>query len=146
MKQSLKTTVNKGNRLKVSIPGKAKHKVVIVKQGVPKIKIISPKTGIEQKFIKVKEKEIAYPPGYIRTRTGIIIPEGIGEPVPASKFRNGFLKAKEEIELLINDVVKTMKTEYAIKEIELAVSFNAEGKFLGFGIGGAASMKIKVAP
>lgn len=39
-----------------------------------------------------------------------------------------------------------MNTSYGIKEIELAVSFDAEGKFLGFGVGGSVTMKITIAP
>lgn len=35
---------------------------------------------------------------------------------------------------------------YSISEIELAASFGADGKFMGFSVGGATSIKIKIRP
>jgi hypothetical protein len=39
-----------------------------------------------------------------------------------------------------------MSDEYSISEMELSASFNAEGKFLGIGVGGAKSITIRVKP
>jgi hypothetical protein len=35
---------------------------------------------------------------------------------------------------------------FDINEIEIAISFSAEGKFLGFGVGGAASITLRIKP
>lgn len=86
------------------------------------------------------------PNGYIN-QNGIILPADItNKPIPTSKMKTGLKKAKSEIKALIQSIVDTMADNYIIKEIELMASFNAEGKFLGIGIGGATSIKIKIAP
>ena len=92
-----------------------------------------------------KRERIEITKGY--TQQGILYTrDGTINPIPPTKFRAGFAKAKEEIERIINDLVKTMKVNDFIKEIEVTISFDADGKFLGFGIGGSASVKIKIAP
>ena len=64
--------------------------------------------------------------------------------VPPSKFRLGFKKAKKEIDEIINDIVLSMRTNDVISEVELSIGFNVKGEFIGFGVGGAASLKIKI--
>lgn len=39
-----------------------------------------------------------------------------------------------------------MKGEYSIREIELSASFNADGKFMGFGVGSDMAIKIRISP
>ncbi len=39
-----------------------------------------------------------------------------------------------------------MADGFTIKEIELSASLNAEGKFLGFGVGGAATVTVRIGP
>jgi hypothetical protein len=36
--------------------------------------------------------------------------------------------------------------QYNIDKVELTVSFNAGGEFIGFGVGGAASIRITIIP
>lgn len=39
-----------------------------------------------------------------------------------------------------------MTMDFEVSEIELSMSFSAKGEFLGFRIGGAASIKVKIKP
>jgi hypothetical protein len=55
-------------------------------------------------------------------------------------------KARTEIARAIREFGMVLTTDYSIKEIQLEFSFSAEGKFLGFGAGGAASFKVVVVP
>ena len=84
--------------------------------------------------------------GYIETESGILLPKQLITPVKASKLKTGFSNAKKEIDKVLQEIVSSMKGEYKITEIELVASFSADGKFMGFGVGGAASIKIKIAP
>jgi hypothetical protein len=78
---------------------------------------------------------------------GVLIKEAdLPKPVDASSLRKGLEKAKRDIKSMINEIADIMTAQYNISEIELSVSFNAEGKFMGFGVGGATSIKIKIAP
>ena len=43
-------------------------------------------------------------------------------------------------------MMEKMAEPYEITEIEFNASFSADSKFMGFGVGGAASIKIKIAP
>jgi len=46
----------------------------------------------------------------------------------------------------VQEIVDTATNDYIISEIELTASFNAEGKFMGFGVGGEVSIVIKIKP
>jgi hypothetical protein len=84
--------------------------------------------------------------GY-RMYNGVLVKEAdLPKPVDASSLRKGLEKAKRDIKNMINEIADIMTAQYSISEIELSVSFNAEGKFMGFGVGGATSIKIKIAP
>ena len=91
-----------------------------------------------------------YLQGYKKTAfNGIYIPNEYIKsvpPVPPGKLRAGFSKAKNEINGFVSEIMETMTTNYKISEIELSASFSADGKFLGFGVGGAATIKIKLTP
>lgn len=84
--------------------------------------------------------------GFERTSSGLFVPEKTKTPVPASKLRTGFKNAKNEINSVIEEFVSAMTQNYVISEIEFSASFSADGKFMGFGIGGAATIKIKIKP
>ena len=68
------------------------------------------------------------------------------KPVDASSLRKGLEKARRDVKSMINETANIMTAQYNIRGLELSVSFNAEGKFMGFGVGDAASIKIKIAP
>ena len=91
-------------------------------------------------------RKIPIPAGWAITPGGIIAPTGTIRPIPTSKLKEGVETAKTEIKKMIDEVASILTTEYDIKEIELFISFSAKGKFLGIGAGGAASIKIKIAP
>jgi hypothetical protein len=82
------------------------------------------------------------PPGY-RLQNNLYVP---GTIVQASALKKGFESAKKEIRAMVDEIAGIMNNDYKIGEIELMVSFSADGKFMGFGVGGATSMKIKIVP
>jgi hypothetical protein len=86
------------------------------------------------------------PSEYVMANRVMIRRSDLPEPVDTSALRKGFDKAKKEINDMINEIAGIMTASYNISEIELTISFSADGKFLGFGVGGAASIKIKIAP
>jgi len=109
------------------------------------VKTIARKSVIQA---PTKPKAILYraPSGYEQTATGqILVPEA-KKPVPTGKIKNGIEKAQEAIKGMIDGFSKTLTEEYSIKEIEFSVSFSADGKFLGFGVGGETSITVKIAP
>lgn len=86
------------------------------------------------------------PSGYQGTKSGLLVPETLGTVIPPSKFNKGLNSARDIIKESIDEFAKFMAHDMEISEIELSISFNANGEFLGFGIGGAASVKIKIRP
>lgn len=47
---------------------------------------------------------------------------------------------------MCDEISALMTSSYNIDKVELTVSFNAAGEFIGFGPGGAASIKITIIP
>ncbi|HVN95805.1 MAG TPA: hypothetical protein VMT62_05215 [Syntrophorhabdaceae bacterium] len=81
---------------------------------------------------------------YRLDRGGLYLPDGVVDP---SALKKGFAKAKTEIRSMIDEVAGLVVSgEHKVSEIELSVSFSADGKFLGFGVGGETSIKIKIVP
>ena len=58
----------------------------------------------------------------------------------------GLTKAKDEIDGLIQEIIDTSTADYEIHELEFAASFSADGKFLGIGVGGAATITLRIRP
>lgn len=83
---------------------------------------------------------------FAENEAGLLVPYHLHKPVPAGKLMEGFEKAKSQIKRMTKEIVSTMNQDYIISEIELSASFNADGKFMGFGVGGAATIKIKISP
>ncbi len=91
------------------------------------------------------------PIGHKLSAGGIFVPVSIADPpidgvVPANKLKKGLESAQKQITSLIQEIVDTATEDYRISEIELAASFNADGKFLGFGVGGEATIVIRIRP
>ncbi len=86
------------------------------------------------------------PRGYKETSSGIFVPDSPGKPVSPSKFTKGLKSAKSSIQEAISEFSDFITQEMEISEIELSISINAKGEFLGFGVGGDASVKIKIRP
>lgn len=86
------------------------------------------------------------PPGFSRSTSSALLVPRPRNPVPPGKLRKGLADAKRELDHSLQEVVETLTGSYGIKEIKLTMSFSAEGKFLGFGAGGAFAMEITVCP
>lgn len=78
--------------------------------------------------------------------SGIAVPLSIIGIVPVSKLEAGLEKAQIGILKLVRSFSKFATAEYTVKEIEVSLGFDANGKFLGIGVGGAASVKMKLSP
>lgn len=86
--------------------------------------------------------------GYGKSDGGILIRSDANnkDVVPPSKLRAGIIAAQAEIRKSLDDIVSIMAQDFEIYEIELTASFSADGKFLGFGVGGAATITIRIRP
>lgn len=105
------------------------------------------KTGRARKKRRPK-KARSLPMGYAATPDGLLVPASIGDelsPVPPEKIRFGLTKAKTEIQKLMEELAE-LTDGYTVSEIELAASFSADGKFLGIGVGGATTIKVRFKP
>lgn len=85
------------------------------------------------------------PSGYKVSPGGKVLVPG-GAVVEPSQLRKGITKAKDEINDLIQEVIDTSTSDYDIHEIEFAASFSADGKFMGIGVGGAATITFRIRP
>ena len=74
------------------------------------------------------------------------LPKEQQRTVSATALKTGFERAKDEIAGMCDEISALMTDRYNIGEVELTVSFNAAGEFIGFGAGGAASIKITIIP
>ena len=86
--------------------------------------------------------------GFSQAQSGIFVPTILANPVvvPANKFREGIEDAHVQIKKTLQGFVKIFTQEFEVSEISLTLSFNAEGKFLGFGAGGEMSVTVKIVP
>jgi len=73
-------------------------------------------------------------------------PSEQGKTVSATALKRGFARAKDEIIGMCDEISALLTDRYNIGQVELTVSFNASGEFIGFGVGGAASIKITIIP
>lgn len=81
--------------------------------------------------------------GYQVGPAGLFV-KGVVEP---SAIKKGIEKAKEQIRSVIDGFAGIVVADgHRISEIELSVSFDVSGKFLGIGVGGATSIKVKIVP
>ncbi len=113
----------------------------------------APKRGPRKKPVTGKRKPPSkkaqkLPLGYLQSAGGLLIPAKVTEevtPVPPAKIRSGLSKARNEIKKLM-EALSELTEGYTVAEIELAASFNADGKFLGIGVGGATTIKVRFRP
>jgi myo-inositol-1-phosphate synthase len=87
---------------------------------------------------------LAAPPGC--GKIGALFTPQQSSLVKPSKLRQGIASAKQQLDETLDELLRTTTGPYEIKEIKLVASFSADGKFLGFGVGGAASMEITICP
>jgi hypothetical protein len=124
------------------------------KKGVVRKKHVVKRRG--RKTATVKKKKVApaagylskpnIPSGYTKTGGDIFIRTVDFKPVRPGKLQKGFEKAQKEIKKILNGIQKNMGKDYSVSEIQMSVSFDASGKFLGIGIGGSTQIMIKVVP
>jgi hypothetical protein len=86
-------------------------------------------------------------PGFM-LQNGLHVPLGSpsGKVVPPSKFASGLEASQKQIRHSLSELASVFTQDFEVSEIELSVSFSADGKFLGFGVGGAMSVKVKIKP
>ena len=68
-----------------------------------------------------------------------------GKPVAVDKVIEGLEAAVGKIEDIIS-VINCSLQSSDISEVELTISFDAQGKLLGIGVGGATSITIRIKP
>jgi hypothetical protein len=73
-------------------------------------------------------------------------PQEQQKTVSAAALKRGLARAKDEIVGMCDEISALMTSRYNIGKVELTVSFNAAGEFIGFGSGGAASITITIIP
>jgi hypothetical protein len=96
-----------------------------------------------------KKKIGAPPPGYTINPSGTMLVPAFAtrrSTTPASKLREGISKAQSEIKESLQEIAALMTMDFEVAEIEFSISFSADGKFLGFGVGGSTAIKIKIKP
>ena len=74
------------------------------------------------------------------------LPQEQQKTVSPAALKRGLERAKNEIAGMCDEISALMTSRYSIGKVELTVSFNAAGEFIGFGSGGAASIKITIIP
>lgn len=67
-------------------------------------------------------------------------------PVPAARLKEGVAQANRALAEVIEQFGSTLSGDYDISALEVMVSFSEDGRFLGFGQGGAATMTLSVTP
>ena len=85
--------------------------------------------------------------GYARRRGRgpDVLPESNGapEPLPTSKLEKGLSEAKLLIRDMVHELAAAMGDDAELTEVGCVLSFSADGKFLGVGVGGATSLRCK---
>lgn len=102
----------------------------------------------KKKAKKKVAKKKPLPPGFKKNVGGLIVPsevDSIDTVVEPSRLAEGVRSAKREVRSLI-DELEDFAEGYDVSEVSLEVSFSADGKFLGVGVGGATSLGLKLTP
>lgn len=87
------------------------------------------------------------PIGFHVATSGLLVPDSVApKPVPATKLQAGLRTARKQIDDSLDELLRVVAGPYKISSIEIELSFSADGKFLGFGVGGATSMKLIIEP
>lgn len=108
-----------------------------------------PKKAVAKKPAAKKAVTKPAPSGWSTNAGGLVLVEERTSSTlltPASKLRKGFSASQVEIKESIQEIATLLSLDFEVSEIELSISFSAEGKFLGFGVGGATSIKVKIRP
>ena len=120
------------------------------KKSASRTRPASKKKKASKKKVAARKKAASYdrrsiPSGYTITPGGMAIPSDAAEPVKPSRIRKGIEHASAEIAGMIHELDRAV-AGVEIAEIELTVSFDAQGKFVGIGVGGATSIAVRFKP
>lgn len=74
------------------------------------------------------------------------MPARTAAPVPLARLKNGVRDANRALAEVVEQFGHTLEGGYDISALEVTVSFADDGRFLGFGKGGAASMTLSITP
>ena len=89
---------------------------------------------------------IRRPPASQETNRPVHVSADSSQPIAAYKLKKGFEAAQGDILDTITTIANTLSESGNVIEVELSASFNSDGRFIGFGAGGAATMKIRISP
>ena len=70
----------------------------------------------------------------------------VAKAVSVQQLKAGIGQANKALAEVVEQFGTTLRGDYDIGAIEVSVSFDADGRFMGFGSGGAASMKLSLTP
>lgn len=129
------------SKVKAAAKKSAVKKMVVPKRPVAKKAAARPAA---KKAIFAAKPEL----GYNQSKGGILVPAGSESPsyVSTGKLQAGIENAKDQIKGTLQNIAAVFTQDFEVSEIELSVTFTADGKFLGFGTGGAMSVKVKISP
>ena len=98
----------------------------------------------EDERYKVK-RTAAYAPRAPHVPNAPHVPRG--DIVDPFALKKGIEMAKGQIRSMVDEITGVLSNDkHTVTEVQLSLSFSADGKFLGFGHGGATSVSIKIAP
>lgn len=86
------------------------------------------------------------PPGFKERPGGLLVPEAVG-PIPPTILADEIKRVHSRIGKMLDAIISLpIKDGYEIGEINVTLSFSAKGEFLGIGVGGAATVGMKIKP
>lgn len=91
-----------------------------------------------------KESPRREPLHVIRRKPSPPAPPPPPKVVSPEKLKRGLEEKKRDLQTATDDLTQFFRICPGVKEVEVPLSFDNEGKFLGFGMGGAITMKIHV--
>lgn len=109
----------------------------------------SSKRVAKKKGAKKKAGRGRPPAGFKRrSSSNLFVPTTHEESVVVNttKIEQGITEAQFHIRRAVHSMQETLGDDIELTEVQLELSFSADGKFLGIGIGGATSIRITVKP
>jgi len=64
--------------------------------------------------------------------------------ITPSQLKAGLEGGKRELQAITDELVQFFRTCPGVREVQVALAFNQEGKFLGIGTGAPITLKIQV--
>jgi hypothetical protein len=128
---------------------KTSHGVFKTTYGTAKTKHVVSKSMRGAFKRKTSTRAVVAPPaGFHQDHrgSGLFLPVSRQTVVPPSSAKKGFAEARKRIDEALEVLAGSLADGFEVGEIEVQVSFSADGKFLGFGVGGAFSMTLKLRP